>query len=413
MNELRRSRASMTTTLQTICRRLDATPGARIHWTHPLAHLEFVSEVAISSVWAVGSYARGAPDCGDLDLVAELVVHDGPPPPTHVLAKALFSSPKDMRLHAGTPQVNTSNVAFPEAVLIWHGQGCDWRAAIAGIATDPLAGHFLRPADRIPLRMEQLYCDLSTFDALLALEEQKVIRWTFTPFADAGLLEPLSKDEQELSDAVIRRCGQKTRKLLPHLLAYFRQAGGWTKPYLRTNFKKSFFGIGGMKVLVGQPPVPLGLLDHLATSALLIAPHISARGPNGLWRIERGEMHPLLLAASELRVYGLFGDGGQPAFYFLSGVNSDGDSPDADTARGVDLFTSEAAASDWAEQGQEDGEPALSVRALNARELLCLLSSVDVAFIDLMDFAVTRRGVIALGGGVSTSDQELLAALAG
>jgi hypothetical protein len=314
-------------------------------------------------------------------------------------------------MHTGTPPENTSGVPFPEAVLIWSGPGCDWHAAIAAIIPDPQAGHYRRPTDRIPLRPEQMRCDILDLKHLLKLQSQKIVRWNFVPIGAAAAVVSFSKDELEFYEAVDWDCGLKTRKLFPYLVSYLR-ARGWTNPYLRAQFNPSSFGIGGAKLLVGHPPVPYSDLNQLATSELVIVPHISSRGPNGFWRIERGEKHHLMLAVSQLRVYGLFSEDGQPAFNFLIDQNIDGYPPDSCTARGVDLFTSEATARDWANDCVEDGEPALSVKEMTARELLRCLSSVDVALINMMDFAVTHRGAVALGIKDIAPDQDLLAALA-
>ncbi|HOE41833.1 MAG TPA: hypothetical protein PLB25_09430 [Rhodoferax sp.] len=316
-----------------------------------------------------------------------------------------------MSLHIGTPQANTSEVEFPEARLIWQGQGCDWLGAIEAIKPDPTAGHYARPMDRIPLRSGQLRCDIEDCEELLELEDRQIIRWKFTSMGVAPDVGLLSKDELELSEVVDRYCGRKTRLLLPHLIAYLRQNGGWTKPYLRANFNKAMIGIGGTKVLVGRPTVPIRLLDSLPTSALLIVPHMSASGPNGIWTIERGEHHPLVLAASKLRVHALFEQDGQPEFYCRASINGDAGLCDSDSAKGIDLFTSLRAARKWIKQGVEDGEPCLIAKLLTPHELLSCLSRVDIASINLTDFAMTQRGKVALGHDKIAATNEALQAL--
>lgn len=246
----------------------------------------------------------------------------------------------------------------------------------------------------------------------MQLERQATVRWKFEPIGAAAAIASFSKDELEFYEAVEGNCGLKTRRLLPYLVTYLR-ARDWTEPYLRAQFNIGSFGIGGAKVLVGLPPVPYSDLNQLATSELVIVPHISSRGPNGFWIIERGEKHPLMLAVSQLIVYGLFDEGGQPAFYYLVDLNSDGYPPDSGTPRGVELFTAETPAKEWANDSVVVGEPALTVRVLKPWELLRCLSSVDVTLINMTSFAVTQSGAMALGIKDRASDQELLAALAG
>lgn len=58
---------------------------------------------------------------------------------------------------------------------------------------------------------------------------------------------------------------------------------------------------------MGNPYVPIHWLDQLDVFELVIAPHISRRGPNGIWSIARGGNHPLKrrLKDIEFFVYGL------------------------------------------------------------------------------------------------------------
>lgn len=413
MPATRRNRSWFTSSLAAICQRLDAKSSALIQWKYPIVNIDCSSRVTVTSLWAVGSYARGALNCGDLDLLVELVNADSPPAPERMVATALLQGAKGVSLQNGTPQANTSEVEFPEARLIWQGQGCDWQGAIEAITPDPAAGHFARQLDRIPLRPAQLGCDVEDLEGLIELEQREIIRWTFTPMGAAPAVGLLSPDELELTQAVQWSCGRQTRLLLPHLVTYWRQCGGWTKPFLRANFNKAMMGIGGAKVLVGRPVVPVGLLDDLTTSELLIVPHLSARGPNGVWRIERGEQHPMALDWSKLRVYALFGADAQPDFYRRADAGHIGGQSDSNSAHGIDLFTSLYSARDWNQQGVDDGQSNLVARMLSPRELLSCLSRVDLASINLTDFSMTRRGQVALGHIKVTTTPEVLQALAG
>ena len=403
MTETRYARATFTTMLGAICKRLEATPGQTLRWQHPLTDADCESQFTVRSPWVAGSYARGASDCGDLDLVTELVMLNGPLPPAYEVNKGLLKSPRGVQLHLGTPTTNTSNVAFSEAIRIWHGRGCDWRSALAGITPDPTVGHYARPTDRLPLRPEQLACDIEQLDALLALEEQQHIRWRFAPIAAPVPLDALSSHELEFSEVLNSNCGAKTRCLLQDLLLHFRQAGGWTQPYLRAHSNNSFT-VGGAKVLVGRPAILVHEFDTLATSALLIVPHRCARGPNGIWTIERSVQHPLVLAAAQLSIYGLFEEDGQPDFYIYG---------PSITARGVDLFNTLERSRAFATEIHDEDNPMLKATALSPAELLSCLSRVDVAAINCRDFAITKRGQIALGCASVATTPELLRALAG
>jgi hypothetical protein len=261
----------------------------------------------------------------------------------------------------------------------------------------------------IPFGSKQLQCSPQDRKRLLVLEHQQIIRWTFTAFKPAVSLGPLSDDEEALSYPMLVHGGPKGLALLHHLIDYLRHAGGWTKPYLRAGATKNRLRIGGAMVLIGRTQVPFDELDSLTTSELLIVPYLCAKGPNGVWQIERGDMHPLVLAVAHLKVCTLAGQDGQPDFYIHLGKD---DHIEASSARGVDLFTTLQAAQDWVNQCKADGEPELDILELEPRELLSCLARADVVSIDLKDYAVSQRGKVALGCSSTADTQTLLQALA-
>ena len=106
-----------------VCQRLDETHTGTFIWKHPLAHIELQSRFTINSVWVVGSFAHGAPTCGDLDLVAEIDWHGSPVALPHQVFKALSIHYQGVSLYDGTPDNNSSLVAFGEAILIWDNGG--------------------------------------------------------------------------------------------------------------------------------------------------------------------------------------------------------------------------------------------------------------------------------------------------
>jgi len=151
------------------------------------------------------------------------------------------------------------------------------------------------------------------------------------------------------------------------------------------------------------------MLDSVTTSELLIVPHITATGPNGIWHIERGDRHPLVLAASQWATWCHVDDDGQPSFFCTPG--HDVLHIDSHSAHGADLFTSIDGATAFADHINEDNEPKLAVKSLTTRELLSCLSRVDIACINQANFAVNHRGQSALGCKKIASTPELLQAL--
>ena len=64
------------------------------------------------------------------------------------------------------------------------------------------------------------------------------------------------------------------------------------------------------------PSLDIGMLDKVATSALVIVPHKTTRGPNGLWIIRRGPQHPLVKFFAPLSIYVAVAEDGFPSVKF-------------------------------------------------------------------------------------------------
>lgn len=91
----------------------------------------------------VGSFARGAFECGDLDLVARSTSSLANGHPTERVQPLISRRAPRVQIHIGTPDANSSRAKFPEAVLLWCTKDRDWRARVGG---------GLAPTLRLPLR---------------------------------------------------------------------------------------------------------------------------------------------------------------------------------------------------------------------------------------------------------------------
>jgi len=411
--ERRRSRASFTKTLEKICTRLDRESSVQLNWTDRYFHKDHSSSVQSVALWVAGSYARGAPDCGDLDLILEFKLEHGRMPEGRRVGIALFNSLPDVRIYAGTPEKNESGIEFNEAKLVWQGLGFDWKRAIASIPQNDDVSRFARPSHRVPFRVEQLSANVEQLDEIVELEASRLIRWDFTPLSALAPSEQPDGDEELNLARLIGYGGLKAKKLLPYLVAYFRQYEGWPKPLLRSKFESTNFRIGGASVLIGRPTIPVHQLDVLTTSEIILVPYPTARGPNGIWRIRRGENHPLAIAAAHLRsCYCLVDDEEEPnIFHMLSPTDLMGPSPHS-FATTLDLFFSRRKASAYAKTLQKDGVGKFRVIEMNGLPLLDLLSHLDlVSMEDGDEIALTPLGKITIGVDKLTTTDEVIALL--
>jgi hypothetical protein len=361
-----------------------------IKWTDRFFKEVHSSTVSVRTLWVVGSYARGAIECGDLDLVLDVTVKSDQrltdTPPTSAINRTFLNSPADVRVYVGTPTENSSKVGFDDARLIWSAEQPDWRSAIASIHPDPNATRFARPADAIPFRREQLYAFSDTISDLLKLEQSRVLKWQFVPFTEVHLPPIRSDDEREFVRLTESLCGKETQRLIPHLLDAFRQRptwpeGTWRRPWReRTEFRS-----GGCDVFVGRPYIPIARLNDLATTEIALSPHLTKRGPNGVWIIGRGVEHELMKRASEITLFCHVDSDGQPVE--IQYVNAGGYE-----AASFDLFSRESDADQQAREDEQEFEMKVGVRSVSGEDLLALLARADVICCDDTEVLLTDAG---------------------
>jgi len=367
------AREQATKTLERICARLDAC--ATVELDQPaLPDLDAPGQTTATRLWVVGSYARGALTCGDIDLVMEV---DKPLVSVSQLNRMLLGSPRRVSLYTGNPDKNSSNGAFQEAVLVWE-SGKDWRAALDGIQPDESVSRFDRPTDRIPFRLEQIEGDLDWAEAMLELHERNVLTWRFVPLDEVSDLigdEPQSEDEQEFFRlAQANRAGADAKKLLPYVLAFVRKFGPAGRPWSMDAGTQLKYG--GTRFFLAVPPAPDELMD-LSCSQLVVMAHLNTRGPNGFWVIERGPSHSYMTAFEGCEAWVIADANGAPAVIrATSGLDA------ARPVASLDIFLSQADAEQFVEDWNEDVPPepgeARDVKFIRGTTWLDVLTRCDL-----------------------------------
>lgn len=390
MSETKVKRASFTRTLQKICSTLDKTPAKSGDWT--FFKMKFSSTVEAKALWVVGSYARGAEECGDLDLVLDFE-SDGEPPTGKVAAKILFGNHRRVSVFAGTPEKNESCVSFDEAVLVWKGKDLNWESALANIKLDPNAKRYSRPADSIPLRPEQLNHEIDHLLDVAELEQKGHLEWSFKPLDELAEKHPSSESEKALARSMSYR-GKKTQELLPFLLSYLDRTQHENFS-IRDYGGKSDFYIDGSLFIIGKPYIPIELLDNVTLSELVLVPHKTARGPNGFWSIKRGAKHPLRMKSKSLSAFTLRDNKGRPLRTYNMSEYDSYNTPTCRLAKSLELFSTKAAADEFLEEELEileEGEPSPTVSKVKGTELLELISCFDIIFYDNNPAPITHAG---------------------
>ncbi|AZF22329.1 hypothetical protein [Pseudomonas sp. R3-52-08] len=403
--EKRYPRESFTRKLTRICQKLDEAS------TRAIAHKDFfnkavTSRVEITSLWAVGSYARGALMCGDLDLVLEYQLVEGPHPAPRTMTKTFFGAPPYVSYYFGKPESSTSGVAFPDAIVIWTEPGCDWRAAIDSIKPVHSAGRAARETDSIPLRPEQLYMEAERLQELAAQERKGLVDWEFVEFTSADL-DPVPAEEVSDRDRKLLRIapmmGKKSQALIPaiiRLMARYEPNGGWGS----SDSYRVKFSCGATALHLGRPALPHNPFEELTIKQYALLPHISRKGPNGAWVIRRGPNHPDTKALANRHAYYL-GSQGYPetvAYRDRSKIWS---------TEMLELFSTHEDAEEFAAMlDEERGPPNTVISRAEGLDLISLFALVDVVEIGEHQLAITRASAAYFERDKAKMD-EIVAAL--
>jgi len=302
-DEKRYPRDRFTKQLVRICKALDEVSVRDISYdtygATATCHLE------ATELWVAGSYARGALTCGDLDVVMSFAATGAGLPMAQILSRAFFGATPGVRFYSGTPEVNRSGAVFPDAVLIWSRQDRDWQARIDSIKLDPTAGRAARDTDSVPLRAEQMRFPSCTLNDVARWERDGILEWDFVSL-DNELLSAMPSQEIGSKERQLFECitgmGQKTLDLIPAVWRVMRE----TEPgasWKAAVSEKATLRCGGTLIHVGVPALDLTHFENAKVRQLMLVPHRTARGPNGMWLIRRGPKHPHMLGLKRCCIF--------------------------------------------------------------------------------------------------------------
>ena len=350
------------------------------------------------SLWVVGSYARGALDCGDLDLVLQITYVEGYPSPLpRFVSKALGRS-AGVRFYEGTPEKNSSHVAFPEAVHIWS-KGKNWRHSIESIVVNPTAARLSRLTDEIPLRSEQLYGDVGDLEEVLERRNAGEISWRFIPIdrSHANPLPTPTEDESRVLRLMSLR-GRKTRELVPHLLRYVRDH---RLPLCSrfSNHSGAELKLEGTLIAMGRPRIAHAQLDTLQFSRVALMPHFSQRGPNGIWELKRDEKHPFEVRMRQTAAYIHTSPEGLPSRISCIGKYET-------ECQLLSVFTTLAQAERAAAEEEEEIGLSLAIEKVQGSSLLEALSYADAIELFTSDGGITLLLLTHAGALVLADDND-------
>jgi hypothetical protein len=311
-----------------------------------------------------------------LDLLLDLEVIEGRIPPIQKLVRQAFGATPDVRYYHGTQQENSSGIAFADSVCIWQ-KGTVWKDNLFSIKEDPQATSSRR-ADAVPLRIEQTDGDLTERRKLTELLENGILRWRLIPYQGGSLPDKLNETQARVLRVANCSWGRRSKALLPDILRYFRtrfECSIWSD-------SSSNLDMAGVIFQIGYSSPDLAALEAPTHARIVLAPHISRRGPNALWEIERGDAHPLEMAFAHRECYVLCGMDQEP------GIGTEVGSGWGNEAAFLELFPTSQAALKWQDYLRSNASPEDAFGdhtpvLFRGRQLLDLLSYADIVeFID-------------------------------
>ena len=141
---------------------------------------------------------------------------------------------------------------------------------------------------------------------------------------------------------------------------------------------------------MGRPRIAHDRLDTLQFSRVVLMPHLSRRGPNGIWELQRGPNHPFEKRLRDIGVYIVKTGSGVPDRVQCVNRWSEGEL--------LELFATEELAREHAlEQQQERGCSGLQPAYIRGTELLEILSYADAFELHTKDGACTLHCLTHMG----------------
>jgi len=377
--------------LARVVHRLTQKGEHEISWNEPmLGNRPQRARLQPTALYVFGSFARGAPTCGDLDLILEVRVIEGFLPSTRAARTKLLGAVRRADVLIQTVTARNETERFAEAQLVWSPERPDWQENLRKIEVDTNAGHFTRKTDRLPVPLKQLAIwNIEEAERIVERIDSSELTSEWIPLTEiAPRPEDWSEEQQHAARCVEYDAGKATRKLLPFVLQYTFDRINSDIP-LRLTHQRTIFQIGGIHSHLGRPEPNVAALDRIDVSALVLSPHIRA-GTGGLWVLTRGPHHPVQRAWSEIGSW-TQAVGGVPSIM----RSTDGDLPYSPWAGDVAIVarsSRRAIAKTIAEEAGWCDLPVAPLRVAGG-ELLDLMSRLDLVFAPFTDLKVSGDAI--------------------
>lgn len=393
-HENRLPRETFSRKLKVMCKKLDEKSKSVFEHRYYEDRVA-TSHVEVKNLWVFGSYARGAPDCGDLDLIIEYHVSDGRTPSTRATTREFVGKPVRVSFYSGTPKRNESGVSLDDAVLIWSADADIWKEAIESIQVVEGATRFSRKTDIIPLRPKQLGMIQDEMLEIVKLIENGYLASTFIPFE--GKMEEDLAAKKALPEVFKNyETAKNNAKAIPDIVRILESIG--PKEEWRLEYSRGLM-YGGTSIQIGKKNPNIERLMRSGFYAVAIVPTPTQWGPNGIWMLERGPNHPDIVKINERKIFMVFEDE-KPEY-----INEWDDFIETKT---LEVFTSKEGAEEYLKLWIEDGLDYKSeVAEIIGPKSLSYFAAAEKVYVDGVDFDMR-----SIGGRTCATIGDLIDSLA-
>lgn len=247
--------------------------------------------------------------------------------------------------------------------------------------------------------MEQINASLRGVEHAIEAHAKGLLKWAFLPLPRPIEMQPPSEGVERFLRVASHK-GLKTTKVAPCIQAFMHGRDSYFGD--DSSWYNNTVTWGGAEILIGLPALPIHLLDAITTFEIDLVPHISRRGPNGIWTIARGPAHPIVQKLSGKTLYTYtWGDTPQ----FLGRLRNISGSQGSTAS----LFSKPEAAWDYGMKVSDDDEP--RVYALRGDDLLATIASADVVEINNCDYPSTHLGRLLVEAERVATTDEIIEAL--
>lgn len=402
----RRPRAHWVSVLEKLIAPLNADPTKVYEWKKRDAYLRHDNHgrFGVIALYAFGSFARGAADSSDLDLIVLVAPHSvfdqhlkcnlAETPDRITLKKVIWGQPRQVDFVVESVDDHRRRNQFPEHRLVWSREQPDLQRNLTAIPVVADAGRYERKADRLPF-------PITLFDTwnvspegvmpgegmVEAIDRGDLVS-TFIPLESIDVSAELTKEQRE----ALWRLNNERPSVAPTMHYLF---GSTEAPYVQgvyetTSHPATSLLVNGRLATFRRPWLSAAPLDIANVTRILFVPDVPKSLTPGIWQLARGPHHAVVKAFEDVKLWFLAA-AGRPVL--VTRKHHDRPHFDGRVARHVAIhaFGTRQEAEDVAAEWKKDSRIDVGVVALSGPAVLEWLGRVGALFVNGVEIETSQQ----------------------